>query len=109
MSTPPFCSSCGHPSHYCNTAGGCCGVTTASGGQLVICRCPSPPLPDKTTEVEKLAQEIADVPRAFIAHAFGRLEEVLPERRKPLAREVASTLDETILDFMTKERKTVPR
>jgi hypothetical protein len=39
----------------------------------------------------------------------GRLEEVLPERRKPLAREVASTLDETILDFMTKERKTVPR
>lgn len=62
-----------------------------------------------TSEAERLALELAEVPRTLVAGAFERLGAMLPERGRPIARDAAKAVDETIVEFMTKERRTVPR
>lgn len=61
------------------------------------------------SEAEQIAAELVDVPRALVRGLFDRLESIAPGRGKIVAREAGKQVDETILEFLTKERTILPR
>jgi hypothetical protein len=67
------------------------------------------PKPTAETAAEQIAKEIVELPRAFARELFGRLESIAPGRGKIVAREAGKQVDETILEFMTQERRIIPR
>lgn len=63
---------------------------------------------DTRTPGERLALELVNVPRAIIAECFNRISAKLPERGKGIARDAAKATDDTILDFLTRDRGMPP-